>query len=647
MNLNDHKSIDYKTIQFFFENVPMAMAINDMETLQYLAINKEFTHQTGFTKNEVIGKTPIDINIWPDTEESFKIKECIDKNGYVRNEISHIRTKSGDVLAWSFYAQIIEYESKTCILSYSVDMGKQHQAEKAFTQLEEHYEELVEFMPISMAIYDLKTKSVLFRNQTAMKLMEENDEPMVGRSVFNFVDESSIEDVKKRIELLMKCGEVPSAHEKFKTNRENIIDVEVSSKLIKYKGADASMILFFDISEQVYLEQQLQQSAKLEAIGLLAGGVAHDFNNILTVVRGHTELLIKRLRNEYPNKTHGIYKYVENKLEKIDMASEKAETLTKQLLAFGRKQILSPEIVNLNDVINSEINVLSTLIREDIELTKHLNPELGNCFVDTNQIGLVMINLMINARDAIPGTEKGQIIIETNNVVFDENHVEQKHQLIDKGQYIMFAVTDNGIGMDRATRERVFEPFFTTKELGKGVGLGLSTVYGIVKQSNGFIWVYSELGLGTTFKIYLPRIDKKLKGEILPSNYVDDLTGTETLLIVEDEKEVRLLVCEALREVGYKILCANNGIEAIEVVKKSQVKIDMVVTDVVMPKMDGRELIIQLNDLLPELKILYMSGYTDNTIVHRGILDSGTNFIQKPITPTSLTRKIREILDGT
>jgi signal transduction histidine kinase len=415
------------------------------------------------------------------------------------------------------------------------------------------------------------------------------------------------------------------------------------SVLVYTPKKDHFVTIFDDITDKIILEDQLKQAAKLEAIGLLAGGIAHDFNNILTVIRGHTELLI--------NKTKGIptsdaHTYVNTKLNKIDKASARAETLTKQLLAFGRKQILAPKVINLNEVFKTEIGVLSTLIREDIEIQKHLDVELGNCFADSNQVSLVMMNLIINARDAIPEQEIGRITIETKNIFFDDDHVERKKKLIGKGKYVMFAVTDDGIGMDKDIQKRIFEPFFTTKEMGKGVGLGLSTSYGIIKQSGGFVWVYSEVGQGTTFKVYFPRVDEETNNDTIQNEYVSDLTGNETLLVVEDEKEVRLLICETLKELGYKVLSAPDGIDAIELLKTSQIKIDILVTDVVMPRMDGRELAVQLSDFIPNLKVLYMSGYTDNTIVHRGILDPGTNFIQKPVTPTSLAKKIREILDN-
>jgi len=288
---------------------------------------------------------------------------------------------------------------------------------------------------------------------------------------------------------------------------------------------------------------------------------------------------------------------------------------------------------------------LRKLIREDIDILLFLEPIIGNIFIDETQLGLVFMNLMINSKDAIHGT--GKITIETKNVSFDDVSVGKKKQIIEaKGDYVMIAFSDDGTGMDKETQKRIFEPFFTTKELGKGIGLGLSTVYGIVKQSGGFVWVYSEVGEGTTFKVYLPRVEKQVNNNLYKQINQKDYTGIETVLVVEDEMDVRELVNETLRDLGYNVISASNGIEAIEMARSYNKRIDLLFTDVVMPKMDGRELAIQLSSFLLELKVLYMSGYTDNTIVHRGILDPGTNFIQKPITTNSLAEKVRGVLDN-
>ena len=392
------------------------------------------------------------------------------------------------------------------------------------------------------------------------------------------------------------------------------------------------------------LQEQLHQAAKLEAIGLLAGGIAHDFNNILTVIHGYSDMIIRKL-NKYSDgwNVDDLCNYVLEKMKKVDTNSKRAEGITRQLLAFGRKQIMKPEVVNANTLL-VEDQTMFKFIREDIEISYFLDENLGNIFIDKIQFHSIIMNLLINARDAIKGT--GNITLETKNIYFDEHHVERKKRLIEKGRYVMVAVIDDGTGMNKETLKRIFEPFFTTKELGKGVGLGLSTVYGIVKQSGGYIWVYSEPDEGTTFKLYFPRVDKEIEHHKKNTINITDYTGTETILVVEDEDDVREIVTETLRELGYKVYVARNGIDALELIQTNKVKINLLLTDVVMPKMDGRELAIQLTEAMPHVYVLYMSGYTDNTIVHRGILDPGTQFIQKPVTPISLAKKVREVLDN-
>jgi PAS domain S-box-containing protein len=632
------KKLDDFLMGKIFYNAPIAMAINDLETLNFIHVNKEFTRQTKFTKKDVVGKSPIEIGSWPDIESAYKIGEKLKENGYIRNTMVTVKTKDGKSIHGLYSAEIIDYEGKPCILGYSIDITE-------LKEKEQQYQDLVELLPTSIVVLDVEMREVRFANPAACKLVGiDTYEEFVGQPAEKFLHPDWRDTMENRIQYSIETGKVtePLVQTIYDINGKEV-SIEAISKAISYKGRPSILAIFYDVSERTNLEEQIRQAAKLEAIGLLAGGVAHDFNNILTIIHGYTELLIKKSKKISDTK---IQEYINTKLTKVCEASERAESLTKQLLAFSRKQILSPKIINLNELLVKEKELLKRLIREDIEISTHLDPELGNVYADVHQLGLVLMNLVINSRDAIPETEVGSIILETKNIYFDEHHVERKQHLIDKGQYVMLAVTDDGVGMNKETQRKIFEPFFTTKEFGKGVGLGLSTVYGIVKQSNGFIWMYSELGQGTTFKIYLPRVDEETNGDIIPNGNAKDLSGNETLLIVEDEKEVRILICETLKELGYKILSASNGIEAIELVKNTQVKIDMMVTDVVMPKMDGRELAVQLNSFLPDLKILYISGYTDNTIVHRGVLDVGTNFLQKPITPTLLIRKIREILNG-
>jgi PAS domain S-box-containing protein len=382
-------------------------------------------------------------------------------------------------------------------------------------------------------------------------------------------------------------------------------------------------------------EEQLRQAQKMEAIGNLAGGIAHDFNNLLSVILGYSGMLVQQLPSGDPRRVD---------IEEIAAAGERASELTRQLLAFARKQILQPKVVSLNDVATGIERMLRRLIGEDIELTVATDPALGKALVDPGQIEQIIMNLAVNSRDAMP--EGGKLTLETRNVVLDESYVVE-HPGAATGPHVMLAVTDTGIGMDAATRARMFEPFFTTKERGKGTGLGLATVFGIVKQSGGTLWVDSEPGKGTSFTIYFPRTDvapPASREAAAPSRLRG---GEETILIVEDDQRVRTLARTILERSGYHVLEAQSGGDALVIGEQYGAAIHLLLTDVVMPCISGRQLTDQLRPLRPEMKVLYMSGYTDDSIVHRGVLDPGLAFLQKPITSQTLTQKVREVLDGT
>jgi len=392
---------------------------------------------------------------------------------------------------------------------------------------------------------------------------------------------------------------------------------------------------FRDITEQKKLEAQLAQSQKMEAIGMLAGGIAHDFNNLLTVIIGNAQLaLMDVIKDESLRK----------EIEEIKKAGNKAAALTRQLLAFSRKQIVRPEILDINELLTDIEKMLGRLIGEDIELLTIPDPELWQVEIDPGQIEQVIMNLAVNARDAMP--QGGKLTIETANVELDDTYFRNRCVESAPGHYVVLTVSDTGSGMDKETREHIFEPFFTTKEVDKGTGLGLSTVYGIAKQNNGFIWVYSEPGQGTTFKVYLPEVKKDADMEKKEQFPMDDLGGSETVFIVEDDDVLRKFVQEVLQSYGYRLLVAENGEDALRVCKEHDGQIDLMITDVVMPKMGGREAAERLQPLYPRMKVIYMSGYTDDAIVHHGVLEPGLNFLEKPFTPEGLARKVRETLES-
>jgi signal transduction histidine kinase/ActR/RegA family two-component response regulator len=380
-------------------------------------------------------------------------------------------------------------------------------------------------------------------------------------------------------------------------------------------------------------EEQLRHAQKMDAVGRLAGSIAHDFNNLLSVILSYSVMLLRDLKQMDPMRVE---------VEAIRKAGDRAADLTRQLLAFSRQQVLAPRIVDLNESVRGLERMLGRLLGEDIELCTHCERALWRVRVDPGQLDQVVMNLIVNARDAMP--RGGKLTIETKNVELDERHASE-HLGVAPGPYVLLAVSDTGVGMDKQTQDRIFEPFFTTKGAGRGTGLGLATVFGITQQSGGTIWVYSEPGKGSTFKVYLPRAE----GE--DERYSDapdplKLEGTETILLVEDEDEVRIVAREILRRYGYDVLDARNAGEALLTCERFADTIHLLLTDVIMPQMSGRELAERLLPMRPEMKVLFMSGYTENAIVHHGILDSGIAYLQKPLVPEALARRVRAVLDG-
>ncbi len=416
--------------------------------------------------------------------------------------------------------------------------------------------------------------------------------------------------------------------------------VEVHLQLFDHEGERVFLAMILDITERRRAEEalrrseeQLLQSQKLEGVGRLAGGVAHDFNNYLTVINGYCDMLLETL----PSRSA-----LHEQITRIRRAGEQAAVLTRQLLAFSRRQVLKPRLLNLNEVVADVQRMLQRMIGEDIELALMLDPALGAIMADPAQMGQVLMNLLVNARDAMP--QGGKIVIETANVDLDETYA-QRHPEVKPGPYVMLAVTDSGAGMDAETQQHIFEPFFTTKKSGEGTGLGLATVYGIVRQSGGWGGVYSEPGRGTTFKLHFPRIGSAAQALVEPDPVLEVRKGAETVLVVEDQAEVRMLTSLVLREAGYRVLEAASGEEALAYFQPGHPPIDLLFTDVVMTGMNGRDLAARVAKLSPSTRVLYTSGYTANVIAHRGVLDAGTEYRPQPCTPTRVLSKVREVLD--
>jgi two-component system cell cycle sensor histidine kinase/response regulator CckA len=493
------------------------------------------------------------------------------------------------------------------------------------------YRVLFDNNPRPMWVYDTDTLAFLAVNDAAVEKYGYRREEFLSMS---------LKDIRPREELdvlMDNLANVPLTFEnatdfRHQTKGGSILQVEIVSHAIPFEGRSARLVIANDITEKKELEAQLRQSQKLEGIGQLAGGIAHDFNNLLTVILGRSQILLKKLEAGPLWRDANL----------IHRTAERAASLTGQLLAFSRKQHLQPKVLELNAVVTDMDKMLQRLIGENIELATILDQKLGRVKVDPGQMEQMILNLAVNARDAMP--DGGRLMIETSNVHLDETYTKQ-HVSAKPGRYVMLAVSDTGCGMDSETQARIFEPFFTTKEPGKGTGLGLSTVYGIVKQSDGNIWVYSEVGKGTTFKVYLPCIDEDADA---PSSALDELKldGAETILLVEDEEDVRELSEEILRDMGYKVLVAANGHQAAGICEQYENAIDLLITDVVMPRMSGPELSRRVCKVRPSMKVLFLSGYTNASVMHNEVLDADCHFLQKPFTAESLGGMIRQILDS-
>jgi len=424
----------------------------------------------------------------------------------------------------------------------------------------------------------------------------------------------------------------------FRIKRKDGREVWLSDTAVVVRGSDAHPVMegiMVDITERKLLETQLQQSRKMEAVGRLAGGIAHDFNNLLTIITGYTELALSR-SSAFPE--------IRGDIERIENAASRAAALVRQLLAFSRKQVLQPKTLNLNEVVLNLDKLLRRLMHENIEMLTRTPENVGKVKADPAQLEQVIMNLVVNARDAMPNG--GRLVVETSNVELDSAYAED-HITVKPGRYVMIAVSDTGVGMDQNTVAHIFEPFYTTKDSGHGTGLGLSTVYGIVKQSGGYIWVYSEPGKGSTFKVYLPRVDDAADEPAVPQTAPQAERGTETILLVEDEDAVRDLIRTVLTGQGYDVIPASDPKHAEQIASTYAHQIHLLLTDVVMPGISGRELAARISMRRPGIRVLYMSGYTDNVITSGGMLERGLAFLQKPFTPAVLVRKIRDVLAHT
>jgi len=522
-----------------------------------------------------------------------------------------------------------------------LDVTEPKRAEKVLRESEKKLRATLDATPFPIAVVDLQDDKIFFWSRSAFELFGHTARTASEWYQIAYPDpdyrQEVIDEWKPVLEKARKSGQTVNAGERRITCKDGS---ECICEIYATFLPDNLTITFNDITERKKadierekLQAQLNQAQKLESVGRLAGGVAHDFNNMLGVILGHTELALLQA-----DQNHDLY----SDLIEIQKAAKRSADITKQLLAFARKQTISPRQLDLNDTVESMLNMLRRLIGEDIDLVWQPTAYLWPVKMDPSQIDQILANLCINARDAISGV--GKLTIETGRKTFDEEYCNEHAGFI-PGDFVLLAVSDNGCGMDKDTLDNLFEPFYTTKEVGKGTGLGLATIYGIVKQNNGFINVYSEPGQGSTFKLYLPRLvaDEDIN-KVVPERKAA-VGGSETILLVEDEASILRMTRLMLERKGYTVLSADTPATALEKAKNHSGSVELLMTDVVMPEMNGRDLAAKVTELYPDIKFLFMSGYTANVIAHQGVLDDGVAFIQKPFSMADMTEKVREVLD--
>jgi PAS domain S-box-containing protein len=602
----------------------------------HIYANSAFARMFGFdSPKRVIGQPWRIVYAFQDLHKlEPEVREALAKSGKWSSQLTLLRP-NGTFLSAEMTISLMPEGGTLCSCR---DLSQHEEAERARAQAEAKYRTLVE-----------QVNAITYIAEIGMNGQWHYVSPQI-ESILGYKPEEWLAIGHNWGELIhpddlsiVEAAEAASAkgdpfQAEFRMKRKDGKEVWLNDTGVVVQGNNSQPLMegiILDITERKILETQLQQSRKMEAVGRLAGGIAHDFNNLLTIITGYTDLALSR---------PSVPLDLRNDIERIESASARAAALVRQLLAFSRKQVLQPKTLDLNAIVTNMEKLLRRLIDDHVEMVTCVQDNVGKVKADPAQIEQVVMNLVVNARDAMP--EGGQLLIETSNVDLDSGYAADHHPF-KPGRYVMLAVSDTGIGMDAATVAHIFEPFYTTKESGRGTGLGLSTVYGIVKQSGGYIWVYSEPGKGSTFKVYLPRVEETVEPEAATQAPLVEQRGSEVVLLVEDEEAVRELVRTILAGQGYEVIIAVDPQHAESIASKFPGEIHLLLTDMVMPGISGRELASHIMASRPGIRVLYMSGYTENVMTSGGMLEQGLAFLQKPFSPAALIRKIREILTQT
>lgn len=608
----------------------------------YEECNDQMCRILGYDRSEIIGRHPAELSP-PRQRDGRDSREVAAE--YVKAALTGTpqlfhwthRRKDGSLIDTEISLKAIELKPRKVLLATMRDITERLRSEEALRESEKRFRSVADCAPDAIISAD-RDGNVVFWNQRAQSMFGYREDEIAGKPVTLLMPERYRRGHEEWMGRYLATGEARylGTTTELEGLRKDGTEFSLELSLSSWQpGEEISFsAIIRDISERKNLEEQLRRSQRLEAIGQLAGGLAHDLNNILTTIMGYSEMLARGLLSRGE---------VEQPLNEIRRAAERAASLTGQLLAFGRRQMLEPRVLNANEVIETLEDMLRRLLSEDIELVLDLDRDLGMVEADPSQVEQVMMNLVVNASDAMP--DGGKLTIETRNTELSEEYVST-HLSAVPGRYVMIGVADDGVGMDKETQARIFDPFFTTKETGKGSGLGLSTVYGIVQQSGGNIWVYSELEVGTTFQIYLPRVDKVPEPIHRASIMPETFQGSETVLLVEDDEAVRKLVRKNLEAYGYTVLESSDGEGALATSEHLRGPIDLLLTDLVMPRMSGSRLADHLKTARPDMKVLYMSGHTGEAVIRHGVWKPGTHLLRKPFTAHDLALRVREVLSA-
>ncbi|MFH2001184.1 MAG: PAS domain S-box protein [Planctomycetota bacterium] len=622
-------------------------SIVDLEG-RILEVNDAYCKIVGYPREELLTMSVHDLDTVESREDVMHRIRKLVTAGAQRFETCH-RRKDGTLVALDLSANYLDHDGGR-IYTFLRDITERKRADEELKRSKEQFAIAFNTSPTVMSITTFEEGRIIEVNRAFIDMFGYDRDEIIGRTAHElglYVDPEERTRIMAAIESNGRIAgmEVPV---RIKSGEERACFF--SGDRIDIGGETCLLITATDMTERreaeeekLKLEAQLHQALKMEAVGQLAGGVAHDFNNILTTILGNVELTLEDLAAEL-SPDHALVQ----RLIEIERSAKRASTLTRQLLTFSRRQIAQPVVLDLNQTLSEMEKMLSRLITEEIIFTTFLDPELRFIRADAGQMEQVIMNLVVNARDAMP--DGGRLTIETSNATLDDEYCDL-HAEVEPGEYVMLAISDTGCGMQPHMVERIFEPFFTTKRMGEGTGLGLSTVYGIIKQSHGHISVYSEFEHGTTFKIYLPAVNKASKSISKSYSPVDKKDenaiqrGTETVLVSEDDIHVRSLIVLMLESAGYRVLPTLDGAQALAVAKEMDGPVHLLITDVIMPDMNGKKLADALTEWMPEIKVLFISGYTSNMIAHHGVIDEGVEFLEKPFTRQKLLKRIREILD--